>query len=700
MTADVSIDDIRSLLAMQAEHEVIARIELADAAPSSDGTFTVSVGGVLQQMTGAQIWEAYETRKNWIKGADEDHFEHGVRYPAWDDIYWELARLRVEHPGEPIEFLVAGANGSAKTYFAAELLVSAMMQAPKSGADWQRMFWTLALDEQASETVQQKAVYYWLPNEYKPDSGAVKTTARRKLRFNQSGGFTDNQFSLDNGAQMQGRFWSKDITTLEGVRPCFVWSDEGVPVAWLEGATNRLVSAAGRTRALCPKWDRLLREKAQNPDLRFPREFLYELVLGVHLVSYTFRNGYTETVQAFSGKAVREIEADPELLPVHDAKGKVVGGERMPKLVKCDKPKRRAFYLHAWDNPIGGNWQGLRSRAMDRNRTDKLWMCYGVAESKADSPFSNFDERMHVIPRVWLPSVGTLAHAADSLAYGGRTWFQLWGLIVGDYHRCFWPGDLIIVHEYPQTDDVIPGMGLGEVWAEPGGKDGKGKPGPAQRSWPVGHQFRADEIRRIETKLCGWFGWPVPQAAEWNIETPWTVVPRGYRMMDSRQGNVATSTSGGAETLITTMRGMGLHFVRWGMDTGAVEGSTRVKAGEQMINNALWFDRKLAVLDEGNGRLGIDPKRGKGPRIWICEHCTNLIEALKNYPGIAVGDSAWKDPIDCLRALVIANLRYLDPDLSLVDDNSHLFSGSGTFLDPITPQDHELSTHPEAPPRF
>lgn len=671
---DQQREAVDRLLDMQVPHDVFVPMVRVSDAPVN-GEWLIRTGRITEAMTLPQIWDRYQNTKRLIEEADTDHFEHGVRYPEWDHVLWEICRLRVASPDEPIEFGLFGSNGSAKTYFCANIMMEAMVQAPSLGGDYQRMFWMLALDETASETVQQKALYYWLPNQYKTLTGAVKTTQRRKLRFNQSGGFTDNQFSLDNGAQCQGRFWSTKIDTLEGVRPWCVWSDEGVPVEWLEGATRRMVTAHKHTRGFLPRWKRLLREKEVSPEMPFPREFIYDLLCAVHLVSYTFKNGYTETVSAFDGKVVKEIEADPELLP--HRKGREFGGERMPKIVHCKNPARRGYYIHAWDNPIGGNWEGLKKLAMSKPRSDKLWMCYGVAERKADSPIPNFDERMHVVPLEWVKGVpATLCHAADSLANGGRTWFQLWGLIVGDYHRCFWPGDLIIVHEYPQTDDLRPGFGMGEVWAEPGGKDGVGKKGPAQQSMPVGHQFRADEILRIETKICGWMGWKVPESSRpWSLTNPWPLIAvENYRQMDSRMGEVETSTKTGTTTLITEMEELGLNFVSWGRDAGAVEGSTRVKAGEQMINNKLFFDRDLAVLDEKTGRMAVDPKKGRGPQIWIVEHCTNLIESLKHYPGIAVGDSAWKDPIDCLRAFVISNLEYLPPDLF---DDDEEFSGGG-----------------------
>ncbi len=93
-----------------------------------------------------------------------------------------------------------------------------------------------------------------------------------------------------------------------------------------------------------------------------------------------------------------------------------------------------------------------------------------------------------------------------------------------------------------------------------------------------------------------------------------------------------------------------------GRDSGAATGQTRVHPGEQMINDRLYFDKDLSEIDPKTGWLVVPPALGKGPGLYISEGCTNLIAALRNYPGIFTGaDSAFKDPVDCLRYLVIAD---------------------------------------------
>jgi hypothetical protein len=121
-------------------------------------------------------------------------------------------------------------------------------------------------------------------------------------------------------------------------------------------------------------------------------------------------------------------------------------------------------------------------------------------------------------------------------------------------------------------------------------------------------------------------------------------------------GNTELADESDTHTVIDMMLAQGLEFIRWGRDSGASQGTTKVMAGEQMIDDLFYFDADLAELDEKTGRLAIDPARGPGPRLWILSRCTNLIDAIKNYPGSAMGDSPYKDFIDCLRAMVIADL--------------------------------------------
>ncbi len=671
---------IAALLLEQSDHVMFPRLGVDwSRGGSIEGGVWVTAGGMVPKLMGVtELIQLKKLREQKIADEMTDPFTSGIWPWAWHEVIWELVALRIANPGLPIEFLIAGANGSAKTFLAAAIIMWAMVRAP---VGVKRLFWSVAEDEPNSETVAQSALYYWLPISYKTSGGAVKTTARTKLRFNDSGGFTDNRFGLDNGSRMECRFWSKAISTLEGPRPWCVWVDEEGPLAWISGLRKRLLTYAEGTKAHIPQWVALYRQYREAAEkgecIRFPKDLLWQLLQGVQLITYTAKNGYTPTVAAFleNGKVMREIDA--VLLAKTDPKtGQACGFEKVPKLVWCEDPQRRMMFLHAWDNPWGGNWEGMQKSAARMARAEVLWWCYGVAEKIGDSPFPNFNVQAHVRPLSCIAGLkGTWYHIVDPVASGGRAWFQIWALVAGETKGHINAGDIFVAWEFPKEDWHVRDVGFMGKWAEPGGKTGAGVRGPAQRSLGWGYRRQKEEIAAVERKL-----WTVQFPAGTtkplyaNSSEPRIHIPLGNRIMDSRAANTEKETESQSMTLIDWMAENtsaelkdGLDFTPAGRDSGAATGQTRVHPGEQMINDRLYFDKELAVLDEKTGWLTVPPHLGRGPSLYISEGCTNLISAMRNYPGIFTGaDSAFKDPLDCLRYLVIADPEYHDATVSRI----------------------------------
>jgi len=608
-------------------------------------------------------------RDERLREAAEDPYNHGWFFRSFDDILWETCRLRVANPGVPCTMGIGGSNGSGKTQALARFYTLAMEQCEPDMPEHQRTFWTFSYDDDKSAEVVEAAVRFWQPNEYKTDTGRLKKMANQKMAYDRAGGFTNNECAVMSGAVCRFKTWAQDIGKLEGPRPTTAWADESVPVAVLEAVENRLLTAAEYTHEMMPKWKELLALKEQDAEMWFPKELIGRLMVAMQFVTYTFRDGFTETVRYFmdQAKTVREIEADRDLLPRRDAEGNIVGGEKLPCLVHCAVPTRRFMWIYAWQNPLGGNWEGMKAAELSSPRGKKLWKCYGIAEGTADSPFPNFNIQVHVRPIAWLPpyDLGTWWMACDPNATGGRAWFMLWAFVLGKAHGHFFPGDIFIAHEYPQQNDVVSVTGAamftGEdcEWAKTGGKNGMGVKGMAQKQWPVGYGFRASEIRRIEAKLAALQGITEPKG-----EIERTMIDLyGRRIADSRSSNATGENQDGGKTMIEWMEDNDLHFMQAGKDAGGEAGSTRVMPGEQNINSMLMWDRELAVIDEKTGWREVNPQHGRGPKVRIAEHCTNLIGALQNYPGYAVpgaAQSAWKDPIDVLRYLLNANPEHED----------------------------------------
>ncbi len=613
--------------------------------------------------------DAVARRAEEIQLALNNPFEHGWFFESWDGVCWELLRHRMANMGLPIDFLLAGSNGAAKTHFVARCYTLAMEQCTPDQPDHQREFWTFSDDDDKSAAVVEKAIRFWQPNDYKTETGRLKKLAMQKMGYDAAGGFTNNECLIPTGAVCLFKTRAQDVTKLEGGRPVTAWSDERTPAIFLQAVKKRLLTAAETTWEMLTQWKELIAHKERDPSLKFPHHLIGRLLVGVHLVTYTFRDGFTDTVRYFieGGTVMGEIEADRELLPLRTATGEVIGGERLSCLVHGKDPTSRAVWIYAWGNPLGGNWAGMKRSLLGKPRKEILWQAYGIAEGTADSPFPNFNVQVHVRPvpsKVWLPppEIGTWWMSQDPNASGGRAWFQLWAFVLGESWHFMQPGDILIAHEYPQTNDVVvvPGAAMftGEdcEWAKPGGKNGLGIDGNAQKVWPCGYEFRASEIRRIEAKLARWQGITDMRG---QVEKSMLDI-YGRRISDSRSTNTKTENQEEAKTIIEWMNDNDLYFSK----AGGTQATNDVLEGEQNINNMLMWDRELCTLDTVTGWKEVDPQKGRGPKIRIAEHCTNLIGALSSYPGFSVdgaGKSAWKDPIDALRILLNANPEYVNP---------------------------------------
>ena len=649
----------------QSPEETLA-YELMAAEQRPHGMLPALTAAELQALGPEEALAAIAAREERIQEAINDPYHHGWFFRSWDDILWETARLRVANPGVPVTMGIGGSNGSAKTFALGRFYSLAMEQVTPYMPEHQRTFWTFSFDDDKSAEVIEATLRFWQPNDYKTETGRLKKMANQKMGYDRAGGFTNNEVAVMSGAVCRFKTWAQDIGKLEGPRPTTSWGDECVPVAVLEAVENRLLTAAEWTHEMIPQWQELLEAKAADPELWFPRELIGRLMVAVQFITYTFRDGYTETVRWFMDGAttMKEIEADPELLPRFDADGNLLGGEKLPCVVHCKIPTRRFIWIYAWQNPLGGNWEGMKKAELGSPRSKKLWKCYGIAEGTADSPFPNFNPQVHVRPvPQWLPpaEMGTWWMSQDPNASGGRAWFQLWAFVLGQAWGKMWPGDILIAHEYPQTNDIVsvPGAALytGEdcEWAVAGGKNGLGIKGNAQKQWPCGYGFRAAEIRRIEAKLAAWQGVTDMQGAM--EQSMLNLYSR--RISDSRSTNTQVEGQEESKTIIEWMEENHLYFSQAGGNAAA----DNVLSGEQNINSLLMWPRELAVIDPVSGWMEVDPQKGRGPALWIAKHCTNLIGALQNYPGYAVAGSsgsAWKDPIDALRILLAANPEHVD----------------------------------------
>jgi hypothetical protein len=668
----ISIEQLEAAVVEQPSHAVVPRVRLRVAR---------GVGGAGERIEllveGGDRWVPVsmemavgllEKRRETIELMESDHFNHGYEPAAWDEIDWEIVKLRVRNPGVVIQVLVCGANGSGKTFYCTSRMMQFLTQTRHE------LVWSYSLDEPNSKVINQKWTHWYLPNEYKTEKGSVKRTGTAKLNHNEAGGFTNNTFSLHSGSTCDFRFYSKDIATLEGPRPAFVWMDEEFNDAWLDGVERRLLTHAGRTRDHMGMWRKLLAEKMKDESgkMKFPRELFHKLLLGVQLISFTPKSGYTPTVRAFVKGAVVRRTVAAELLPVQDEQGNVTGCEEMPKLLYCSRENRIVYYLHAWDNPIGGNWEGMKKLAAGKPKKTIKWWCYGVAEETSGVMYPKFSRRAHVRPIWMLPREGTWYLVADPNQVG-RNWFMSWTKVNA-------LGERFMAREWPEQDDHIPGEGYPGPWAlPPTGKRVDGDEGPAQRTFGRGNQFIAEEIKRAEQELY-WierrleelrkdgvteFTWEMFRPPLLPADAPRIKVAERY--MDARAANTETMTHGASRTLVEVFEeDYKLSFEPVDKDHGAIEGARRsVGHGAKFVEDALDYDEKLAVFDEATGFLNF---KGKAPRLYICgapppvdnsppRGCENIIFAFETWTNQDGGEGACKDAADQPRYLEMMGVR-------------------------------------------
>lgn len=198
----------------------------------------------------------------------------------------------------------------------------------------------------------------------------------------------------------------------------------------------------------------------------------------------------------------------------------------------------------------------------------------------------------------------------------GRNWFMIWVYCTRSAR--------FIYREWP-SGAYVPGVGTLGAWAVPSAKvDGERGPGQEELGWSL-LRYK-EEILRVEKGEAIYERW-----------------------IDARYGNTPTVTSEEATTLIRELAGIGLSFMAAPGERAIF--SDNPDGSLRLINDALYYD---------SGReLG----RGNEPKLFVCENCPNTIYALKTWTGKDGRHGATKDPVDCVRMLVLSGSEYVDEEM-------------------------------------
>ena len=683
-------DELEAILAEQVAHPVHARLAVEWDKPWDVNALPVRMGARSMTLGMGDVLDLVDERARLIDDEQRDPYRHGYEPAIWRETDWRLAELRVQKPGEPVILGVLGGNGGGKSRYVAHRFDVAMVE--NDGC----LAIQLALDEDGSREVPQNYIYEYLPQEFRTGTGKLKKTVTAKLAYNKVNGFTDNTFGLPNGSRAMFKFYGGgDVNAMEGLRPWMVWADEMVPTDWVRASCRRLMTHAERSHEVVPALRRALAERAKilavPPDQWQPgamqaaldecwrvhlRPHLAKLFIGVCVVSFTPKNGYTRTVAMLTNDGVPLHEVEAELLP-KTKDGVVIGYEKVPRVLLNDAENAIVVFFHTYDNPFGGNWEAQKKDLAKRSREERLWRAYGVATKIAGVQLPKLNRAAHVRPYLQMLREGTWYHIVDPCS-DGRNWAMAWAKVSPNP-----AGDPIIWfhREWPQPNDWIEAGGVGNpgMWAviEDGGKaDGKkkssenrtdGQRGPAQTNWGFGFEQYASEIKRVENELLKRER-RIAGHADWEQSEGGIYIPSGCRIMDSRAANTETMLHGESLTLIQMMDDYGLRFYPAGRDSGAEAGQTHVREGVAMINHRLFYDEDNVELIELPGELTADGKpmmvyafHGRGPTLFFSEECVNMLFCAQNWTGLGGGSNPLKDFIDLIRYLVIANPKHVPP---------------------------------------
>jgi phage terminase large subunit-like protein len=376
----------------------------------------------------------FAERERWVRAERADPYNFGYTPP-----HWKLADEVLSRDGLS-ELMISGGNRAGKTHWAARTCTRLLVSAPNLNV------LCCHTSHSSSVTVQQPAIYNWLPNE-------LKVTRKGRvgyLNYSRKNGFTDGSFILSNGSRCDFLNYTQSDQVLEGREIDLIWCDELVPQSWVETLRFRLVTRRG-----------------------------------IMLVTQTPLEGVAAVWRDFTAGGVVEQWMDAPLLGGREAmpgwqKGKV------PRVIKGRRSGVYTVFFATQDNPYNP-YDSMMQKLETAPIPTILTRAYGWATEQAGRAFPRFNATAHVIPDDKVPVGGTLYQIVDPA--GARNYFCIWVRVYED-------GRAVVVREFPDLG------GYGE-WVLPGNKP-DGKAGPAQTASAgrsVGGYRRL--FREIEMELPG-----------------------------------------------------------------------------------------------------------------------------------------------------------------------------------------------------
>jgi hypothetical protein len=201
-------------------------------------------------------------------------------------------------------------------------------------------------------------------------------------------------------------------------------------------------------------------------------------------------------------------------------------------------------------------------------------------------------------------------------------------------------------------------------WAV-GGNKADGEMGDGQKEWGFGYNRYLEEMDRMERLLALQGGDATCTNAHATTDglkdvspisnAALTVQPAGAakisvsaRWIDARYANARKTTEERSVTMIEELSALGMDFLAAPSEKYIDGGRGGGDGSLRMINGRLFYDQTRPI-DLTNT-----------PKLFVLETCPNTIYSLKEWTGHDGTHGACKDPVDCLRMLVLSGSEYVD----------------------------------------
>jgi phage terminase large subunit-like protein len=317
-------------------------------------------------------------------------------------------------------------------------------------------------------------------------------------------------------------------------------------------------------------------------------------------ITFTPISGYSQVVKDFvAGCTFKEWLPATILDPNVSYVGGVPKGH-MPFVAHAHRNNASVLWFHSQLNPYNP-FDELVKTLDGKNLYEKKIRAYGWADNTVGNQFPRFSDT-HIIDSKDVPAEGTNYMVVDPA--GARNWFMIWARKGND-------GNLYVYREFPD-------ISYGE-WALPSEKP-DGKEGMAQRN---GAGMGIDDYKKLIRTLEG---------DEEIME----------RYIDPRAGATQAVGRDGGTSIIELLDG-GEEPMYFSPAAGI-----GIDQGVAMINDLIAWNQQepLSPINQ--------------PKLFVTKDCQNLIYCLKEWTGADGDKGPTKDPIDCLRYLVVMQPEYID----------------------------------------